>query len=106
MMCILLKKSMPKLHDRLICLSGKKIDDTDRMRYSQQEWLKSPQEMAELFMIYLKLSSNTQEIVDKVNTTISTKMMMPQFEIPASFGTEEQYRKTYSKAIYTRIRTG
>ncbi len=87
-------------HDRLICLStGKKIDDTDRMRYSQQEWLKSPQEMAELFHDLPEALSNTQEIVDKIEYyNINKNVMMPQFEIPASFGTEEQYRKTYSES--------
>ena len=37
-------------HDRLICLStGKDLDDPLRMRYTRQEWLKTRQEMSELF---------------------------------------------------------
>ena len=37
-------------HDRLICLStGKDLNDTRRMRYSKQEWLKTTAEMNELF---------------------------------------------------------
>ncbi|MFW5687287.1 MAG: PHP domain-containing protein, partial [Bacteroidota bacterium] len=56
-----------KAHDILICLqTGKDLDDTERMRYSGQEYLKTPQEMAELFKDIPQALSNTSEIVDKI----------------------------------------
>ena len=37
-------------HDRLICLStGKDLDDPTRMLYTKQEWMKTREEMNELF---------------------------------------------------------
>ena len=37
-------------HDRLICLStGKDLDDPNRMLYTKQEWLKTQQEMNDIF---------------------------------------------------------
>ncbi len=86
-------------HDRLICLStGKDLDDTQRMRYTKQEWLKTPEEMAAIFADYPEALENTQEIVDKVETySIESGPIMPMFDIPADFGTEEEYRKKFSE---------
>lgn len=54
-------------HDHLICVSTNHfIDDLDRMRYTKQEWLKSPEEMADIFSDIPEALTNTQEIVDKV----------------------------------------
>ncbi|MBP7101945.1 MAG: DNA polymerase III subunit alpha [Bacteroidales bacterium] len=86
-------------HDRLICLStGKKLEDTDRMRYTQQEWLKTPEEMALIFSDIPEALENTQEIVDKVDFyDINHEAMMPKFEIPVEFGTLETHKQKYSK---------
>ncbi len=85
-------------HDRLICLStGKNLDDADRMHYTKQEWLKTPDEMSLLFSDMPEALENTQEIVDKVETySIESGPIMPVFDIPESFGTEEEYRKKYT----------
>ncbi len=86
-------------HDRLICLStGKKVSDENRMHYTKQEWLKSPQEMAAIFPDFPEALSNTLEIADKVETySIDSGPLMPKFEIPESFGTEEEYRKKFTE---------
>ena len=80
-------------HDRLICLSTNHfVDDVDRMHYTKQEWLKSPEEMAAIFSDIPEALANTQEIVDKVEVyDIDSKPIMPKFPIPEEFGTEEQY---------------
>ena len=81
-------------HDRLICLStGKMLDDPDRMLYSKQEWFKTQAEMNEVFADIPEAPANTMEIIDKVETySIDHAPIMPNFEIPESFGTEEEYR--------------
>ena len=81
-------------HDRLICLStGKDFDDPTRLHYTKQEWLKSPDEMAAIFADMPEVLENTREIADKVETySIDSDPIMPMFDIPASFGTEEEYR--------------
>lgn len=85
-------------HDRLICLStGAKLTDEERMRYTKQEWLKTPEEMAAIFSDIPEALSNTQEIVDKVETySIESDPIMPKFDIPVEFGTEEEYRQKFT----------
>ncbi|MBR4787518.1 MAG: DNA polymerase III subunit alpha [Bacteroidales bacterium] len=86
-------------HDRLICLStGRKVDDVDRLHYTKQEWLKSPEEMAAIFSDVPEALENTQEIVDKVEFfKLKHAPIMPMFEIPADFGTEEEYHQKYTE---------
>ncbi len=80
-------------HDRLICVSMQKRYTDPRMHYTKQEWLKSPQEMAAIFQDLPEALANTQEILDKVEFyTINHDPIMPNFAIPESFGTEEEYR--------------
>ena len=80
-------------HDRLICLSTNHfVNDVNRMHYTKQEWLKTPEEMAEIFADIPEALENTQEIVDKVEVyDIDHGPIMPKFDIPASFGKEEDY---------------
>ncbi|VBB47501.1 DNA polymerase III, alpha subunit [uncultured Paludibacter sp.] len=86
-------------HEHLICLStGKDLDDPTRMRYTKQEWLKSPEEMAEIFADIPEALENTLEIADKIeNYSIDSAPMMPVFPIPEDFGTEEEYKKKFSE---------
>ena len=86
-------------HDRLICLStGRDFDDPDRMHYTKQEWLKSPQEMGEAFADLPEALENTKEIVDKVEAySIDSDPIMPVFDIPTDFGTEEEYRQKFTE---------
>ena len=82
-------------HDRLICLSTNKLlNDPERMLYTKQEWLKTQEEMNEVFGDLPEALSNTLEICDKVETySINHAPIMPNFEIPKEFGTEEEYRQ-------------
>ena len=86
-------------HDRLICLStGKDLDDPNRMLYSKQEWMKTKAEMNELFADVPEALSNTADICDQVEFySIDNPPIMPNFEIPEDFGTEEGYRAKYSE---------
>ena len=86
-------------HDRLICLStGKDLDDPKRMLYTKQEWMKTREEMNEIFADVPEALSNTTEICDKVEFySIDHAPIMPTFAIPEEFGTEEEYRKKFSE---------
>ena len=81
-------------HDRLICLStSKDLDDPKRMLYSKQEWMKTRAEMNAIFEDVPEALSNTVEICNKVESySIDHAPIMPTFEIPEEFGTEEEYR--------------
>lgn len=88
-------------HERLICLStGKDLDDPNRMRYTKQEWLKTPDEMGLIFADIPEALENTLEIAEKVEFyDIDSSAMMPVFPIPESFATEEQYRGTFTEEM-------
>lgn len=85
-------------HDLLICLStNTPYTETKRLHYTKQEWLKSPEEMSEIFADYPEAIENTMEIAEKVeNYKLDHAPMMPAFDIPADFGTEEEYRQKFS----------
>lgn len=86
-------------HDRLICLStGKDLDDPNRMLYTKQEWMKTREEMNEIFADVPEALSNTVDICDQVEFySIDHAPIMPTFAIPESFGTEEEYRKKFTE---------
>ena len=92
-------KENAEAHDHLLCLAtGKDLDDPSRMLYSKQEWFKTKQEMNEIFADVPEALSNTLEILDKVETySIDSDPIMPFFPIPASFGTEEEWRQKFSQ---------
>lgn len=85
-------------HDHLICLATQKdYHDTNRMHYSKQEWLKSPDEMAEAFPDLPEALANTLEVANKIEVfSIDSDPIMPIFDIPESFGTEEEWRNRYT----------
>ena len=81
-------------HDHLICVNSKNtLDDEKRMLYSKQEWFKTTAEMQQVFADIPEVIDNTMEIIDKVEIySIDHGPIMPEFQIPAEFGTEEEYR--------------
>ena len=85
-------------HDRLICLgTGKDLDDPKRIVYSKQEWFKTQAEMNEIFADVPEALSNTMEVLDKVELySIDHSPIMPNFPIPKTFATEEDYHQRFS----------
>ena len=68
------------------------------MLYTKQEWLKTQQEMNDIFSDVPEALSNTLEILDKVEFySIDHQPLMPTFPIPENFGTEEEYRKKFTE---------
>ena len=89
-------------HDRLICLTtNANVSDPDRLRYTQQEYLKSEDEMAALFPTHPEALANTLEILDKVEKIeIDRGHVLPRFEIPADFMADiEAHRQKYAEVL-------
>ncbi len=80
-------------HDILICLNtGKDFDDEKRMRYTKQEWLKTPEEMFRLFGDTPEVLSNTMEVAEKIEEfELNSKPIMPDFPLPEGFKDEGEY---------------
>ena len=90
------------VHDRLICLTtNADIDDPKRLRYTQQEYLKSEEEMAALFPDHPEVISNTMEVFGKVESyTIDRGHVLPIFKIEDSFLAEkDKYLEKYKDVI-------
>ncbi len=86
-------------HDILICLNtGKNMEDTNRMRYTKQEWFKTTAEMNVLFADQPEALRNTLEVAEKVGYyELDSDPIMPEFPIPTEFGTMEEYRQKYTE---------
>ncbi|MFC1733686.1 DNA polymerase III subunit alpha, partial [candidate division KSB1 bacterium] len=90
-------------HQILICLNtGSELEDTDRMHYTGQEYLKSPEEMAALFPENPEALSNTMEVLEKIEdyNILEDKIILPTFPLPEKFKTEDDYLRylTYKGA--------
>ena len=81
-----LNKDEADAQDCWMCIrTNKTVDDKDRIRFSKQEWLKTPEEMAEIFSDLPEALANTQEIVDKIELyDIDHAPIFPKLEISSS----------------------
>ena len=93
------RKEDGPVHDRLICLTTNSfIDDPQRLRYTQQEYIKSEEEMAALFPDHPEALANTLEVASKIETySIDRDPVLPVFEIDPAFMADidkhlEQYK--------------
>ncbi len=80
-------------HDILLCIqTGKKVADTDRMKYEGgQYYLKSPEEMEALFPYAKEALENTHRIAERCNVEIEFGVQkLPKFDVPEGF-TAESY---------------
>ncbi|NLL93214.1 MAG: DNA polymerase III subunit alpha [Clostridiales bacterium] len=75
-------------HDILLCIqTNKKVSDEDRMRYEGgQFYLKSEEEMKELFPYALNALENTHKIAERCNVEIEFGVRkLPKFEVPKEY---------------------
>lgn len=89
-------------HDRLICLTtNASYDDPTRLRYTQQEYMKSEEEMTDLFPDHPEVISNTLEVADKVEIyDINRDPVLPVYQLPDEFLAEiAQYEEKYKEII-------
>ena len=96
------RKEDGPVHDRLICLTTNSyIDDPDRLRYTQQEYLKSEEEMRALFPDHPEAISNTLEVLDKVEAySIDCDPILPVYEIDPAFMQEiDAHMEKYKDVI-------
>lgn len=75
-------------HDILLCIqTGKKVTDENRMRYEGgQYYLKSPEEMSELFPYAPQALENTCRIAERCNVEIEFGVTkLPLYEVPEGY---------------------
>jgi len=80
-------------HEAFMCIGMNKLyDDPNRMRHSVHEfYLKSPEQMARLFVDIPEAISNTQEIADKIEefVPIVDEPVPPNFKFTPEYAAEE-----------------
>ena len=89
-------------HDRLICLTTNVfVDDPNRMRYTQQEYLKSEEEMLDIFYKHPETLANTLEVADKIEVyKIDKDPILPKFDLPEDFIKDiDSYLEKYKEII-------
>ncbi|MBO6164210.1 MAG: DNA polymerase III subunit alpha [Lachnospiraceae bacterium] len=92
-------------HDILLCLqTGKKLADENRLRYEGgQYYLKSEQEMRELFPYAPQAVENTHRIAERCNVTIEFhKSRLPHFEVPEGFDSWSYLNHLCSEGLQKR----
>ena len=94
-----------KPHDILLCIqTGKKLQDENRMRYEGgQYYVKSPEEMAELFPYALQALENTQKIADRCHVEIEFGVTkLPRYDVPQGFTSWEYLNKLCFEGLASR----
>lgn len=94
-----------KPHDILLCLqTGKKLADEDRMRYEGgQYYIKSEEEMKELFPYALQALENTHKIAERCNVEIEFGVTkLPRFEVPEGYDSWGYLNKLCSDGLEER----
>ena len=92
--CHYLKREHSAAHDALLCLqTGKLVSDIDRMRYNtDQLYLKSPDQMKELFADTPAAIENSLKIAEACNLELDLgKNLVPEFPLPEGFASEDKY---------------
>ena len=94
-----------KAHDILLCIqTGKKLDDENRMRYEGgQYYVKSEEEMAELFPYALQALENTQKIADRCHVEIEFGVTkLPKYDVPEGYTSWEYLNKLCFEGLKRR----
>ena len=94
-------------HDILLCIqTQKKVSDEDRMRYEGgQYFLKSPEQMYELFPYAKEALSNTQKIADRCNVDITFgEYKLPKFDVPNNYTALDYLRHLCNEGLRTKYK--
>src|SRR3569623_1950225 len=93
-------------HEARVCIhDGRTLDDPRRPRlYSEQQYLRTPAEMAELFADLPEAIENTVEIARRYNLLLKLgEAVLPEFPIPEGMTTDEYFRQEARAGLERRL---
>ena len=93
-------------HETRVCIGeGWTLEDPRRPRlYSDQQYLKSPEEMAELFSDLPEALANTVEIAKRCNIQVQLgKHFLPDFPTPNGMGIDDYLRHVSHEGLEERL---
>ena len=98
-------KDDSKIQDILMCLQMQKtIDDENRMKFPSDEfYLKSREEMEQLFPELEEALDNTNEIAERCNVEFEFhKYHLPRYDVPDGYTTNGYFRELCQKGLVER----
>jgi DNA polymerase-3 subunit alpha len=93
-------------HEARVCIrDGRTLDDPRRpRRHSDQQYLRSPEEMAELFADIPEALENSVEIAKRCNIELTLgKNFLPDFPIPSGMTMDEYFRQQSREGLERRL---
>jgi DNA polymerase III subunit alpha len=93
-------------HDILLCIgTGKAFSDPKRLRYdAKQFFLKTPDEMAEVFKDFPDALANTMRIAERCDVRIAEgENFLPNFEVPPPFTLDEYFEHVTRAGFNQRL---
>jgi DNA polymerase-3 subunit alpha len=102
-----LTRSEFEAHEARVCIhDGALLADTSRARrYSEEQYLKTPDEMAELFADVPELLVNTVEVAKRCSLEIKLgASMLPAYPVPAGSTTEQFLRDESQRGLDERLK--
>ncbi|MEH6636266.1 MAG: DNA polymerase III subunit alpha, partial [Halioglobus sp.] len=93
-------------HEARVCIGeGRSLDDPRRARiFSAEQYLRSPQEMAELFVDIPEALANTVEIARRCNVVLELgKPYLPDFPVPSGLTMDEFFRQLSHDGLDKRL---
>ena len=100
-----LRKEDARMQDVLLCIqTGKTVDDENRMKFQTEEfYLKSEEELRELFPNCDEAFQNTVRIADRCNLEfVFNEYHLPSFPVPEGYTNEGYFRKLCMDGIAER----
>ncbi len=100
-----LRKEDAVMQDVLLCIqTGKTVDDENRMKFQTEEfYLKSEEELRELFPNCEEAFSNTVKIAERCNLEFTFhEYHLPSFPVPEGYTNEEYFRELCMKGFRAR----
>ena len=95
-------------HEVLLCVqSGKTLADPNRFRFDARDfYLKSPQEMRQLWRELPEACDNTLLIAERCHVDFASRNLMPAFPVPSGETEESWLRKEVQRGLERRFPAG
>ncbi len=99
------RKEDAEFHDILLCIqTGKIIEDQDRLKFpNDQFYLKSPEEMKNIFSDVPSAIENTLKIADMCHVEFAfNEIHLPNYQVPEGYTNEQYLRKLCYEGLESR----
>src|SRR5437867_2675021 len=102
--CHFLRRDDHFSHQVLVCIqTGKTVNDPERLKYTQEHYFKSPEEMHSVFRHLPEALSNTLRIAERCDFELGlSENHLPQFAVPEGHTVEGYFEKVVREGFDKR----